>query len=88
MGSRGIWSLDCGCVERDQAMQSRVWVDVAANGFVKCANEADLAVLVSGLLRDLIKAMGLNAKVLSEVGTFVVRTDLWVLTLFGTQLGW
>ena len=73
------WAEICG-------FQSRVWTD-ARGDVVEYASENDVAVLVAGIVKDLIGALKLDAKVFSEVGTFAVRPDLWVLTLYGTPIG-
>jgi hypothetical protein len=69
------WTEICGC-------QSRVWDDARGSSVI-FASEGDIAGLVAGIVKDLIK----DAKVFLEVGPFAVRPDLWVLTLYGTPIG-
>ena len=65
---------------------STCWHDVK-NETVEYAAENDVAHRTVLVLRDLISALGLGCKVFSEVGTFGVRPDLWVLTVHNTPVG-
>jgi hypothetical protein len=58
---------------------ARCWDDVEEDGNVGYASENDVAVLVNGLVKDIIKAMGLKFKTFTEVGTFGLRPDVWVV---------
>ena len=57
------------------------------DGNLEYATENDIAGFVAMIIRALIEALKLDAKVFSEVGTFAVRPDLWILTMQGAPIG-
>ena len=60
---------------------SRCWFDCDdETGHVSYASENDVAVLVSGLVKDINKAMGLDLETVTEIGAFGLRPDVWVVT--------
>ena len=60
--------------------RSRCWDDVKEHGSVFYASENDVAVLVSGLVKDIGLAMALDLDTFTEVGAFGLRPDVWVVT--------
>jgi len=60
--------------------RSRCWDDVKEHGSVFYASENDVAMLVSGLVKDIGLAMALDLDTFTEVGAFGLRTDVWVVT--------
>jgi hypothetical protein len=73
-------------VSEISSCRSRVWDDARGRS-VEVRSENDIAGLVAGIVKDLIMALKLDARVCTEVGTFAVRRDLWVLTMYGTPVG-
>ncbi len=60
---------------------------VEETGAFTYCSENDIAGVVTTLLLTMIEALHLKANVSSQAGTFSVRPDLWVLTLFGAPVG-
>ena len=65
---------------------SRLFTD---GGFLVYSSENDIAGLVKSFLQAIVSAMGLNGEVEihSEVGTFNIRPDLWIVTVSGIPVG-
>jgi hypothetical protein len=59
--------------------RTRCWDDVKKDGMVHYVTENDVADLVSGLVKDFSKAMGLDFDTFKEVGAFGLRPDMWVV---------
>jgi len=60
--------------------RARGWDDVKEDGKVRYASENDVAVLVSGLVKDVGLAMALDLDTFTEVGAFGLRPNVWVVT--------
>jgi len=61
--------------------RSRCWDDCNdETGYVSYASENDVAFLVSGLVKDISKAMGIDFETFTEIGAFGLRPDVWVVT--------
>jgi len=61
--------------------RSRCWDDYNdETGYVSYASENDVAGLVSGLVKDISKAMGIGFETFTEIGAFGLRPDVWVVT--------
>eukprot|EP00977_Amphora_coffeiformis_P029647 scaffold42123_cov221-Amphora_coffeaeformis.AAC.2 len=49
-------------------------------GYVSYASENDVALLVSGLVKDISRAMGIDIETFTEIGAFGLRSDVWFVT--------
>lgn len=77
--SESIWEV----VKKEP---SRLFTD---RGFLVYSSENDVSGLVKSFLQAIVSAMGLNGEVEihSEIGTFNIRPDLWIVAVWGIPVG-
>jgi hypothetical protein len=57
---------------------TRIWMDAGDDGSVEYASENDVAIVGGNLVKYLSRAMGLELRAFTEVGTFGLRLDVWL----------